>query len=304
MYWPSPVLFGLHGTVSVSMILLNKSIAKDFPHTWTVVSLQQAATLIVVPVLHFLGIEKLKLLRREYWLPVVIDSVWLVSVLWASIKALEFVSVPLYVVARNSVPFQTMALERIFLGRAVHTVEILALVITFSGTLLYTLHDTSAGWHGVSFAFLNTVLVSTITVYERALMTNVKKEYSAMDMNFYRALLATPFVMVLQCFGEGMSAYSDLCAANNRHVLALVVMSGLFAVAIGTLLLSLQARFAATSIHVANIFYKFVTTLISCFTHPTVVPVQGWFGYLICTVGFSVYTFAPRPDSGEKKKPD
>lgn len=302
MYLPSPVLFGLHGTVSVSMILLNKSIVQEYQNVWTVVAFQQLATLILVPFLHISGIEKITPLRRKYWVSVGMMSVWLVGVLWASIKALEYVSVPLYVVARNSVPFQTLGLERFFLGRQVSNSEIIALIITFSGTMLYTLHDNSAEWHGLGFAFLNTVLVSTCTVYDRSMMSTVKKEYSAMDMNFWRALLAMPFVLSIQFVYEGPHAYMDLFGPAKRYALLLVAISGVFAVFIGTLLLALQARFAATSIHVANIFYKFVTTVISTFTHPTGVPLQGWLGYLICTAGFCLYTFPPGGSGGQSSK--
>lgn len=58
--------------------------------------------------------------------------------LLSSFKALEEVSVPLYVVIRNTVPFLTALCERLALKKPLDTMLILALLITFVGTVLYS----------------------------------------------------------------------------------------------------------------------------------------------------------------------
>jgi len=286
----------MHGTVSVSLILMNKTIAMDFPNTFVVVSLQNSCTVLVVPLLHFLGIAELQPLAPAHRRAIVINAVWLVGVLWASIKALQYVSVPLYVVVRNTVPFQTLVLEYFFLSRPIRSIQVLALVITFAGTMLYTMHDNTGHFTGLSFGLLNTLLVSTLTVYERALMIKVKSEMSALSLNFYRMLYSLPIVVGAAMVAEGPSAYSDLFFdSKNRWTMVVVLCSAPFGMSIGTLLLSLQGRTSATTIQVANIFYKFLTTVLSRFTHPSDVAAQGWLGYGLCTSGFCVYTFAPAP---------
>jgi drug/metabolite transporter (DMT)-like permease len=59
--------------------------------------------------------------------------VWLIAVLAVSIQALKFVSVPLYVVARNTVPFQTAILDKIFLGKKLSPATLTGLMLTFIG---------------------------------------------------------------------------------------------------------------------------------------------------------------------------
>ena len=42
-----PFLFAAHATCSVSMVLLNKSLATDFDYPWTVVFVQNVGTVLL-----------------------------------------------------------------------------------------------------------------------------------------------------------------------------------------------------------------------------------------------------------------
>mmetsp|Transcript_60231 Transcript_60231/g.189272 ORF Transcript_60231/g.189272 Transcript_60231/m.189272 type:complete len:314 (-) Transcript_60231:26-967(-) len=299
---PLPLLFAAHGFCSVSLTLLNKSIAASFAHPWTVVALQNYSTLILVPLLHLSGLHRMHALRRECWLHVAVNAVWLVLVLWSSMKTLEFVSVPLYVVVRNTVPFQTMAAEFLALGQPIGGFQVLSLGVTFCGTLLYKSGDATGDLRGITFAFLNTVLVSTLAVYERGLMVQVRKDLTPMMLNFYKVLFSMPLVLMMQfCLEGGPARYVELLAPERRWTACILAFSALLGFGVGTLVTCLVSRVAGTTVQVANIFYKFLTTLLSRFTHPSEVAMQGWAGYAICSAGFCMYTFGPKPG---KSAPD
>jgi len=293
---PLLLLFIAHGVCSVSLTLLNKSIAVSFPHPWTVISLQNGFVTLFVPLLHLLGLHRIQPLQRWAWLAVAVNAVWLVLVLWSSIKTFEFVSVPLYVTIRNTVPLQTMVIEYFGLGRPIGVFQISSLAVIFCGTLLYTTGDTTSGLKGLSFAFLNTFLVSSLAVYERGLMVRVKQELTPMMLNFYKVTLSIPLVIALQLYLEGgLGRYMELFAPERLLTLVMLAASAFFGFGVGTLVTSLVAQVSSTTIQVVNIFYKFLTTVMSRFTHPSDVALEGWVGYAICSTGFCMYTFAPKP---------
>eukprot|EP00392_Amoebophrya_sp_AT5.2_P004729 g4737.t1 len=300
---PLLLLFFLgHACSSVTLILMNKSIAIAFPYTFTTVALQNLGTLVGATLLHLAGLHALKLPPRHFLWRIVLNAAWLVAVLWASIAALQKVSVPLYVLARNTVPFLTAFLDRVFLGLKMSWRTIGGLVLTFIGTSIYTLADSELDSRGLFYAIANVVLVSTICVYESVTMKQIKSELSPIQLNFYRVLFSMPFLPPLLYYEwttNNMGA-AEVWAALEPKLFS-VILSAFLAFSIGTslsdtlrsFLLSLQSMCSATTIQLANISYKFVTTVISRFTHPTEVHLVGWVGYAICTAGLVQYSIAP-----------
>ncbi|CAD7971585.1 unnamed protein product [Amoebophrya sp. A120] len=287
-------LFLGHACSSIVLILMNKSIAIRFPHNFTTVAVQNLGTLGGAGFLHVTGIHALKLPPRKYLWRIVLNSAWLITVLWASIAALGKVSVPLYVLARNTVPFLTALLDRVLLGVRMSWRTIGGLLLTFVGTAIYTLAEAEMEYTGLIYAMLNVVFVSTICVYESVTMKLVKKELSAIQLNFYRVLFSMPFLPPILYY-EWTSASVGFAEIQEliRPVFIQLVLSALLAFSIGSFLLGLQGLCSATTIQLANISYKFVTTMVSRLTHPSEVQFIGWVGYAICTAGLVQYAVNP-----------
>jgi len=206
-------------------------------------------------------------------------------------------------VARNTVPFQTALLDWLFLSKKVTVKTILGLLLTFIGTLIYTFTDMSLEAEGVMYAFLNTILVASICVYENSTMHLVKQHLSPIELNFYRVLFSSPFLIPF-LYVEWTSDFNSLDhALSLLQPLAIqITLSALLAFSIGSFLLSLQGQTTATTIQLANIGYKFLTTVLSRFTHPTEVTPMGWMGYFICTAGLVQYSYNPVEIEKKSKK--
>ncbi|CAD7966571.1 unnamed protein product [Amoebophrya sp. A25] len=297
-----PLLFAGHAFSSVTLILLNKNIALVFPYAFTTVFLQNFGTLFGAAFLHIIRVHPLRFPPKRFLLRLLINAVWLVGVLWASIVALQKVSVPLYVLARNTVPFQTALLDWAILGSELNARTLWGLALTFIGTTIYTTADMEVDSTGISYAMLNTVLVASICVYESATMKMVKAELSPIQMNFSRVLFTTPFLVLPLYFewfrgeeGATTLPFDEIIRIlrNEPVVTFQIAVSAILAFSIGNFLLSLQARVSATTIQLANMGYKFATTLLSRFTHPSEVKLVGWLGYAICTAGLVQYAVRP-----------
>ncbi|CAE8682869.1 unnamed protein product, partial [Polarella glacialis] len=268
------LLFLGHASCSVFLVLINKTISVSFSYAWTVVAIQNTGTILCSVGLHAFGKVVLRPLQRHQVLPLLIDAGWLVVVLYSSFKALQEVSVPLYVVVRNLVPFLTAICERFALKKPMDVMLILALLVTFAGTVLYSVSDFSISQDGAKFAFANAFLVAGMCVYERYLMTSAEMGLSAIDVNFHRVLLSMPIILGFAYFEGFPGTLIEL--GSRRFELCLVVSSAFAAFGIGTLLLALQAEVSATTIQVANVAYKCATTAVSRITHPSEVSPLGY----------------------------
>eukprot|EP00397_Hematodinium_sp_SG-2012_P026184 GEMP01027411.1.p1 GENE.GEMP01027411.1~~GEMP01027411.1.p1 ORF type:complete len:299 (+),score=27.51 GEMP01027411.1:66-962(+) len=272
------VAFIAHAICSVSLILLNKSITVEFPHVWTTILIQSIGSLAIIMMLYDAGFTSLRIPKAEICPRIAVNAMWLIAVLWCSIEALRHVSVPMYVVARNAVPFGTALLDRIFVGRICSMRTLISMAISMTGTILYSFGDHETRYEGYIIAFLNAALVSGMCVYESTLMQRAKDEYSAVEMNFFRVFLATPLIAALALREE--TSIDDL-----MQVAPLLLVSCVMAFSLGTLVCYLQTQVSATTIQVVNITYKFVTVVVSRITHPSEISWVGWVGYIICTAG-------------------
>merc|ERR1719510_2702426 len=104
------------------MVLLNKTLAQGFDFPWTVLFIQNIGTVVLgyLPCcadkrdrgatldsntgkhLYIFGIKVPRARKNQLW--VLVQVVFFMAMIFTSLKALKFISVPLYVVARNTVP--------------------------------------------------------------------------------------------------------------------------------------------------------------------------------------------------------
>ncbi|CAD7971757.1 unnamed protein product [Amoebophrya sp. A25] len=236
-------LFVAHATCSVSMVLFNKTLAMGFDYPWTVVFIQNIGTIF----LGFLwplcfGKEELKVSadaaggerrkicglvvpsawKNKMW--VVAQTMFFVGTLYFSLKALRFMSVPLYVVARNTVPAATALVERAFTGTPINFVPGIGLLCTVIGAVLYTAGDmapaTTGGSNrapapviessGLAYAVLLVVIVAACSVVDKTAIFYLKKEegISPVESNQNRCFLSLPvnilLILTLELYKENV----------------------------------------------------------------------------------------------------
>lgn len=337
-------LFLAHATCSVSMVLLNKTITQGLDFPWTIVFVQNVGTMII-SYLHsclcgrseqkkadlkeaspddalpagrtIMGIKVPRKMRNKVL--VMLQVMFFMGSLFTSLKALRFISVPLYVVARNTVPAQTALLERIFSSVRISASAALGLVLTILGAVLYTFGDLKTGLAlgGLAYAWLLTMIVASCSVIDKTAVRALSQEegISAVEVNQIRVSLALPinllFVVLFDlnylsfgpAAGENPAAATlpqkspellEALATASNVVLICLLVSMLFGFGMGVFNFALQQVVSAATVQVANILYKLTTTLISLVTHPTPVTPLSWLGYSISLTGIALYTFAPR----------
>ena len=283
-------LFGLYGVVSVSMTLLNKALVDAFPLVLTTILVQNAGAILCSLLLTYLGLQQLKPIRASHFIPAFLNSIWLLAVIWSSMKALQHVSVPLYVLASNSRPLFTAAVELVWSGVRVPATRIFSIFLIVGGACLYAFHDASVSHEGLGYAVSYTLLVAGLSVYENKMMNAIKAEQTPLGVNLYRLVLSTLLIFALLSHTEDVSM---LIAIPTKTGIVLAA-SSLLCLSIGVIMFYLQERATATSIQVANVCFKLLATVCSLLFYPAhsaSVSFQGWLGYIISTIGFVTYSF-------------
>ena len=277
-------VFLAYGLSSISMTLMNKHLAVQFPYLYTTIFIQNIGAVLYSLSSVVLGFQNVQPFLPHHLLPTLGNALWFVAMLWTSMKSLQLISVPLYVVSAYSRPLFTCLLEFFFRGRIVSKHKLLALVLVLLGSVLYTFSDSSATFYGLGYAIFNTLLVAGLSVYENLIMNNMKNEQTAFGVNLYRVVFTLPFLFVLIIGSER----SDL--GMSGLTAALLVLSSAFGLLLGVFMFVLQPLVSATTIQLGNVSFKFLTTVASMLMHPVYVAPQGWIGYLVCTTGFYIYS--------------
>lgn len=324
-------LFCCHATSSVSMILLNKTISQSFNFPWTTILFQNLGTVLLGYMYSLcctqrrgrssdaaddvtarksaehsvLGLAVPWQLKNKLWL--VLQTFFFIATLFTSLRALHYISVPLYMVARNSVPACTALLEYFVDGTRTSLVGSLGLICAVLGAVIYTASDAHVEFTGFSYAVAQVLIVACCSVVDKASVRIQSKEEGILpvEVNQIRVVLSVPFNLLLILASElhrHPSPGTGLLTAVDTQVVAVfpwLLLSTVFGFGVGTSNFNLQREVSATTVQVANISYKLVTTILSCLTHPSPVTLASWIGYIVSLAGIAVYTFGPKLISAE-----
>jgi len=332
------------------MTLLNKTIAQGFDFPWAVLLVQNVGTVLIGYIYPMCcgqntgkqetqgapGVDKdcsVKKGRKVFGMRVpskrknqnwVCGQVLLfMSQLFVSLKALKHISVPLYVVARNTVPAQTALVERLLTKASLSAVSCVGLAFTILGAAIYTYGDIHGGLDptGMIFVILVTANVSVCSVVDKMAVKVLSQEEDMrpVECNQLRVALSLPlnamFVLLFelgdvpppddlidapQVFGQTLlnaGTSNGVFSAALQMSLAVfmaLLLSTIFGFGMGTFNFYLQQAVSATTVQVANILYKLCTTIVSRATHPDPVTLTSWIGYSVSLAGIAIYTFGPK----------
>lgn len=322
------LLFGCHATCSVSMTLLNKTLMQRFEYAWFVIFVQNLSTVLLgflYPAwkrfLKALGVavaggakdQPVRKLRTFLGIKVpskgknkllsVLQCFLSSLVLFVSLRALKFVSVPLYVVARNCVPALTAFMERVLNNTVIPPVGILGIAFTITGAIIFNLGDTgNTDIEGVVWAVMTATSVALCSVADKMIVKTLADEegLAPVEVNQQRFALSLPgnalLIYGLEIRPEHLGSRPPVTEAvwsMTPGVIASLVLTSFFGFGMGTCNFYLQQATTAATVQVANIGYKLATTMISRVTHPAPVPMISWVGFILSTLGIVLYTFKP-----------
>jgi len=280
--------FTIYGASSIGLTLLNKSLAISFPSPFLVLTIQNIASVGMTFLADRMGVLLMSRWKVSHILATLPVASLYVFVLYTSLVGLSMVSVPLLVACRNLMPLATALGEMIFLGERFPMDQLASLLVVFMGAALYTANDSSFSFTGIGFVFVNMMLTTALALVEKRISNKYGDQQTPTGIRCYRDLLSVPFFAVLAF------AHSNLAVAKSEmkaNAVTVLLVSCLLSFGIGLAGYSLQKLVAATSIVVANIVCKLITTFASFLFFPVDVHPLGWLGMLIGFAGVVWYSW-------------
>ena len=284
--WELVIYFSISGLSSILLLIVNKTLSSSFPFPLATVVIQNVCALLCTIAYALMRPGFVSPVRFRHFLPSFPGSILFVLVLLLSNASLGYVSLPVFVVANNLRPLSTAAIEFAYSGACISGKRASSLVGIALGAIVTALSISDREFKGLTMAAINTPLVSLLNVIDGRFMRSVKHEQTPAGINLYRLITSLVLLGGVALFEEKSPELTDLDIASVK----LLLMSGITCTFAGVSLFELQTRTSATSIQVANVGFKIITTVVSLFTHGEYPSIAGWAGYAVSTAGVLLYS--------------
>jgi len=293
-----PLLFFVFGVSSICMTLLNKQLTQVLTEPFTVLVLQNGVACVLGWFFSQIGLIPIMSVSRQQLVLAVVNAILFSAMICTSMYALSFSSTALVIVFRNSSPLLTSVLEYMLLGGSITMRELVFLMCTLGGAIVYSLGDLSADRQSFVWCSINLVLACTLTILEKWITTKLKEQQTSSGILLLRNLFSTALIapiafwmMNSQTSEKTETQFLGLSGSLSTFNLVLILLSCIFGYLIGFIYFLLQRRTTAVSINVANCSYKLLTVAISFFLFAGTYKFYIWIGLGMSFMGSFGYIY-------------
>ncbi|CAD7970911.1 unnamed protein product [Amoebophrya sp. A25] len=314
----------IHGAMSVGLTLFNKEIMRNCAFPWTVLVLQNVVVLLLqLPYFYFKAVARRGLqekggavrdsfvsklfgwhaseqgpelsdLMRLRWIShasIAACGLLLVACHVLSLRALQIVNIPLFVLIRNFGPLLTAALELVAYRHWITWQKLVALCTICLGAVIFVSAEDAGrrvSMDGAPLALSVTCLVCLCNVAEKVMLEHVRRHDHVTPVEArclcgcWSLVASVPFLVI----GEGTAAIFLTVAAFAK----LLLLTGAMAFLYGNFDFILLSHLRATSLKVANMGYKMLTGTVSVAVFADFVPPLSWVGFVLSFLGLACYS--------------
>jgi len=291
-----PLLFLVFGISSICMTLLNKQLTQVLTEPFTVLVLQNACACAFGWFFSQIGLIPISSVSGLQLKLAFVNALLFSSMICTSMYALSFSSTALVIVFRNSSPLLTSVLEYWLLNGQITMRELVFLLCTLGGAIVYSLGDLNADQRSFAWCSINLVLSCALTILEKWVTTKLKEQQTSSGILLLRNLFSTAIIapiafwMVTNQKSEKATQFFGFEMLSSFN-LVLILLSCIFGYLIGFIYFLLQRRTTAVSINVANCSYKLLTVAISFFLFAGTYKFYIWIGLGMSFMGSFGYIY-------------
>ncbi|XP_010447521.1 PREDICTED: putative UDP-sugar transporter DDB_G0278631 [Camelina sativa] len=184
-----------YGIASMAMVFINKAVIMQYPHSMTVLTLQQLATSLLIHFGRRMGYTRAKgidLATAKKLLPV---SVFYNANVAFALASLKGVNIPMYIAIKRLTPLAVL-ISGVLFGKGKPTTQVaLSVLLTAAGCVIAALGDFSFDLFGYGLA-LTSVFFQTmyLVLVEKS---GAEDGLSSIEIMFYNSFLSLPFLSFL-----------------------------------------------------------------------------------------------------------
>jgi drug/metabolite transporter (DMT)-like permease len=274
----------------------------DFANTLTL--MQNGLAVVYLGTGKYTGMFEMKPFAAQQWKVFAVSSFFLAMQILTSLKALPFVAIATVVAFRNTCTVIIAVIDYMFFGTKFTQIQILALVATTVGMIIYALQDINFNLVGYLWLVGNSVATIFNTFWNKFYITHYTKELkiqTSYGVSFIQQVETLPIVFVLAVANSEGNAFSML------GPLAFSVKCMVFATCLGGILIGIAypkcfSLVSGTSVVVASTANKAVSILIGMWLFGTRLSSLQVVGLLVCITGSLWYALEEGKSGGKTHK--
>jgi len=285
---------------SVTMTVGNKYVMKawgDFANTLTL--LQNGTAVLYLAINRHFGVLEMKPLTGQQWRVFAATAIFLTMQIVTSLKALPYVAIATVVVFRNTCTVIIAIIDYCFFGNKFSKLQVLSLVTTTIGMLIYAGKDINFDLVGYLWLVGNSFATIMNTFWNKVFITKYTKELkiqTSYGVSLIQQIETLPIVFVLAAFNNEGGAYIAFVPMDiYAKLTVLATCAG--GVLIGIAYPKCFSLLSGTSVVVASTANKAVSIIIGMYLFGTKLSSVQVLGLGICVGGSLWYAL-----EGKRKK--
>ena len=223
--------------------------------------------------------------------PLVVVAINFTVMLGSSLKALPLVAVATVVVARNLCTVLIALGEFVFLRQKFSAVQIVALLCTLGGSLLYARFDITFTAEGYFWQGINSACFCFGQLYEKWNMQHTQQTPAGVAQ--LKGVLSVPVIVAMAVLlDEPADLQSWRAHAADGALWALLAFTCVGACAMGIIYMSLYVLSSATAVSMGGNFNKVVSIVLAAMVFNTTLDNIQMLGLAVCITGSALYSVA------------
>ena len=282
----------LFSVCSISMIIVNRACALEFPYVCILLLLQNLVSALVLLVKN----RTFDVSVAMSWLPC---TLLFCCNLISSLQSLVFINVPTFTVLRNTQPLLSVLLGALFMQHGTQADSVFYLASMLLGALVYCSDDLFFNALGYVWALLHITSMTCYTILIKSKFSSMK--ITVDEMAFYNNLLSLPFLFllsILQMMYSQETVFRDIVACTNRfQCIGTITLSCTCGVLMSVAGFHCQKVVSATTFLCLNNFSKIPAVVLSCYLFNENISSKSAHGMIISIISAFFYAYSTKESS-------
>ncbi|CAM8913222.1 unnamed protein product [Rhodiola kirilowii] len=184
-----------YGIASMAMVFINKAVLMQYPHSMTLLTLQQLATALLIYFGRVMGYTRAKGLEMSIAKKLLPISLFYNANVAFALASLKGVNIPMYIALKRLTPLAVL-ITGFFSGKGRPSTQVsLSVLLTAAGVIVAALGDFSFDLFGYSMALISVFFQTMYLVLVEK--SGAEDGLSSIEIMFYNGFLSLPFLLCL-----------------------------------------------------------------------------------------------------------
>mmetsp|Transcript_34262 Transcript_34262/g.51701 ORF Transcript_34262/g.51701 Transcript_34262/m.51701 type:complete len:356 (+) Transcript_34262:181-1248(+) len=286
----------MYSGCSVSMILVNKSLASSYNHLFDgslnvfLVVVQAVVAVICVELckkMKLVEYPSFNLQTAKLWAPV---NIFFCAMLFTGMASLQYNSVPMVSVFKNINNVVVTFGDKYFFGVRVEPLVLASFLLMLGGAVAAASNDLQASPAGIFWMSANVVSTAGYILYMKFATKNVK--LSKFGMVFYNNVLCTVFLLPVIILNGEMNIFMNTEALHTVDYFVKNFFSGFVGFFLNFASLNCVAATGPTTYATVGTLNKIPISLLGYFLFDDIITAQTWMYITVSMLGGFLYSYA------------